>query len=167
MMTGISPSEYLRWSKLSKAVFELKYTTASILDIALKYGYESQEGFTRTFKNIFGITPGDYRRSDKTMESENWNVNKMIHDESHEQAEKGNWTKQNVDSWIVKKPARIWAAQREYDPAENGLEWNYGEAPIVESDNGEFGYTMWFPAKKTVNAENKYRYDIHADVIAL
>ena len=32
----------------------------TILDVALKYGYEDQGAFGRAFKRFFGITPSDY-----------------------------------------------------------------------------------------------------------
>lgn len=41
----------------------------------------------------------------------------------------------------------IWNVQRDYNLEGHSLEWNYSEAPIIESDSSEFGYTMWFPAK--------------------
>ncbi len=39
------------------AAFELQQTNAKVIDVALKYGYESPEAFSRAFKNLHGITP--------------------------------------------------------------------------------------------------------------
>lgn len=38
--TGLTLAEYIRWSKLAKAFFEVKNSDTSLIDIALKYGYE-------------------------------------------------------------------------------------------------------------------------------
>lgn len=54
---------YVRKRKLSCASMELINTSKSIIDIALDYGYESQQAFTRAFTNTFGISPGRYRQT--------------------------------------------------------------------------------------------------------
>ena len=36
---------------------------AAILDVALKYGYNSHEAFTRAFKSVWNITPSEYRKN--------------------------------------------------------------------------------------------------------
>lgn len=59
MSTGITVGEYIRWSKLVKSLLELKYTDEPIIDIALKYGYESQESYTRAIKDNFSLNPGE------------------------------------------------------------------------------------------------------------
>ncbi|MDR2972941.1 MAG: AraC family transcriptional regulator, partial [Bacteroidales bacterium] len=51
LITGLTLGEYIRWYKLTQALFDLKYSEMSIIDIAFKYGYESQEAFTRAFKD--------------------------------------------------------------------------------------------------------------------
>lgn len=56
-LTNISLSEYIRKRRLSKAFEELKTTNTKIIDIAIKYKYDSQISFTRAFKAMFQITP--------------------------------------------------------------------------------------------------------------
>ena len=56
-------SEYIRNRRLTLAGYELLKTNRSILDIALDYGYESHESFTRAFNRFHGIAPSDARRS--------------------------------------------------------------------------------------------------------
>ncbi len=255
MKTGISPREYLRWTRLCKAVFAIKYSQAALVDISLQYGYESQEGFTRAFKECFGVNPGDYRKSEALIKTDNWHINQMLQQMSHDAADNGIFSIQNVDSWMIHKPARIWAvarrnhenlppnefyklcamegimdktgslpdvlieggailtmehennqlcfgveletdypvellkefeifyipelpyvvfncppyakenhgsvihsiweAQKAYQPERHQLEWNYGEAPIIECDNDELGYTMWFPTKMIMTPISK------------
>lgn len=61
-MTGISVSEYIRRRKLSQVVFDIKNSDEKIIDIALKYGYESQTAFSRAFKEIHGQSPTSARK---------------------------------------------------------------------------------------------------------
>lgn len=56
-MTGIPLSEYIRRRKMSLAVVDLKDDAMKIIDVALKYGYQSPTAFTRAFKNVHGIAP--------------------------------------------------------------------------------------------------------------
>lgn len=59
---GDSVMGYVTRRRLSLAAAELAETDASVLEIALKYGYDSHEGFTRSFKSCMGITPTEYRK---------------------------------------------------------------------------------------------------------
>jgi len=59
--TGYSPVEYSRIYKLTRSALDLRRTEKSVLDIALDYGYESPESFSRAFKIFYGISPSEYR----------------------------------------------------------------------------------------------------------
>ena len=54
---GISPTTYIRNRRLTVAAQEISKNNKSILDIALKYGFESHEAFSRAFKNFHGVVP--------------------------------------------------------------------------------------------------------------
>ena len=54
-------SEYIRSRRLTMAAFDLLNSTDRIVDIALKYGYESQDAFTRAFKNFHSVLPSSVR----------------------------------------------------------------------------------------------------------
>lgn len=56
-ITDISLSEYIRRRRLTKAAFDLQFSDEKIIDIAIKYGYNSSESFTRAFKSLHGVTP--------------------------------------------------------------------------------------------------------------
>jgi AraC-like DNA-binding protein/GNAT superfamily N-acetyltransferase len=60
-VTGITPVAYLRKRRLTEAARELATSSKRILDIALDYQFQSQEAFTRSFKQEFGVSPGYYR----------------------------------------------------------------------------------------------------------
>lgn len=54
---GISPAEYIRNRRLTCAAEELTGEKCNILDVALKYGFESNESFTRAFIKFHGVSP--------------------------------------------------------------------------------------------------------------
>jgi len=61
--TSKSFGEYLRLYRLSRAAIELRDTDIRIVELSLKCGYESPEGFQRAFRKTFGINPADYATS--------------------------------------------------------------------------------------------------------
>ncbi|MBP1994059.1 helix-turn-helix transcriptional regulator [Paenibacillus eucommiae] len=58
---GTSIADYIRKRRLTRAALELVQTNKRILDIAIDYHFQSQEAFTRAFKKMFHLTPGQYR----------------------------------------------------------------------------------------------------------
>jgi AraC family transcriptional regulator len=54
---GITPAEYVRRRRLTLAITELSLDSSKVIDIALKYGYDSPDAFTRAFRNMHGVTP--------------------------------------------------------------------------------------------------------------
>lgn len=62
MITGMTVAEYTRKRKLTLAAQELALTAAKVVEIALKYGYDSPESFTKAFRKIHGIPPSEARQ---------------------------------------------------------------------------------------------------------
>ena len=56
-VNGLTPVEYARRRRLTLAARELSSGNSKIIDIAMKYGYESPDAFTRAFRNLHGVTP--------------------------------------------------------------------------------------------------------------
>ena len=56
-VVGCSVMEYVRGRKLSFAARDLVLTREKVLDIALRYGYETPQAFTKAFKQFHGISP--------------------------------------------------------------------------------------------------------------
>ena len=52
-IVGMSFKSYVAGRQLAMAALEIRDTKARILDIAIKYGYSSQEALTRAFKKAF------------------------------------------------------------------------------------------------------------------
>lgn len=61
-LTGHSAAAYLRKRRLSQAMVELMTARDDILTIALNYGFESHEAFTRAFRSAYGIPPSIFRK---------------------------------------------------------------------------------------------------------
>ena len=57
LLTDTTISEYVRKRRLTLAAHELQSEKASVLELALKYGYSSPDSFTRAFKQLHHITP--------------------------------------------------------------------------------------------------------------
>jgi len=67
IVTGLSISEYMRNRRLTLAGEELKNTQAKIIDISLKYNYDSPDSFTKAFTRFHGITPTTVRVSGDSL----------------------------------------------------------------------------------------------------
>ena len=61
IMCGLTLGDYIRMRRLSLAADELIHSDEKVIDIALKYGYETPESFTRAFSRFHGITPTEAR----------------------------------------------------------------------------------------------------------
>jgi hypothetical protein len=61
MITGITIGEYIRNRRLTLAGEELSSTKSKVIDVALKYGYETPEGFTKAFARFHGFAPSAAR----------------------------------------------------------------------------------------------------------
>ena len=57
LLTDMSPAEYLRKRRLSQAGAELVSGEGKVIDIAMKYGYDSPESFTKAFTRFHGVSP--------------------------------------------------------------------------------------------------------------
>ena len=62
IMVDYPLSEYIRFRKLSCAAIDLRETDEKIIEIAFKYGYESQDSFSLAFKKFHGHTPKEVRK---------------------------------------------------------------------------------------------------------
>lgn len=61
IMCGFTLGDYIRMRRLSLAADELRGSDDKVIDVALRYGYETPESFTRTFSRFHGITPTEAR----------------------------------------------------------------------------------------------------------
>ena len=56
-LCGFTVSEYIRNRRLTLAAEELSLSDAKVIDVAMKYGYDSHDSFTRAFTKFHGISP--------------------------------------------------------------------------------------------------------------
>ena len=63
IITEMNLSEYIRKRRLTQAASDIRNTDAKIIDIAVKYGYDSPKAFSSAFKSFHGITPSEARAS--------------------------------------------------------------------------------------------------------
>lgn len=61
-MAGVPLSEYIRRRRMTKAAFELQNSGAKVVDLALKYGYDSPTAFNRAFQSVHGVAPSAARQ---------------------------------------------------------------------------------------------------------
>lgn len=69
MLCGYTVGEYVRMRRLSLAGSELLSSDARVMDLAVKYGYDSSDSFTKAFTRFHGSTPTDVRRSGASLKS--------------------------------------------------------------------------------------------------
>ena len=69
MLCGFSVSEYIRNRRLALAGRDLITTDEKVIEIALKYGYDSPDSFTKAFARFHGITPLAARRNNVMLKS--------------------------------------------------------------------------------------------------
>jgi AraC family transcriptional regulator len=66
-IVGMSLRSYLRLRRLSEAVIALRETDRRILDVAVEFGFSSQEAFSRAFRDAWGCSPGAWRNERRPL----------------------------------------------------------------------------------------------------
>jgi len=69
IMCGYTLGDYIRNRRLSLAGAELNSGKAKVLDIALKYGYDSPDSFTKAFYRFHGVRPSEAREPGVALRS--------------------------------------------------------------------------------------------------
>lgn len=68
-LAGITLSEYIRRRRLTLAAFELKDKNVRVIDIAIKYRYNSPDSFARAFQNLHGISPSEAKKDGSSLKA--------------------------------------------------------------------------------------------------
>jgi AraC family transcriptional regulator len=66
-LVGKPVMEYTKLRRLARAADRLAKEQKRILDLALEYGFENHETFTRAFKEAYGLTPEEYRAKPRPL----------------------------------------------------------------------------------------------------
>ena len=69
ILCGFTLGEYIRNRRLTLAGRELATTNAKVIDVALKYGYESPDSFAKAFQKFHGILPSQARNNGSNLKS--------------------------------------------------------------------------------------------------
>ncbi|PNG22942.1 AraC family transcriptional regulator [Streptomyces cahuitamycinicus] len=69
-LAGMPLSEYIRRRRLTVAGAEVLSGDATLLEIAIRYGYGSGEAFARAFRTMHGVGPGEARRTGAALVSQ-------------------------------------------------------------------------------------------------
>lgn len=68
-MADLPLSEYIRRRRMSRAAVDLQNERNRVLDVAIKYGYDSPTAFNRAFKSIHGVAPSQIREQGVTLKA--------------------------------------------------------------------------------------------------
>jgi AraC family transcriptional regulator len=60
-LTSMTLTEYIRRRRLTLSAYELRDTNNRIIDIAIKYNFNSSDAYTKAFIKQHGMTPSDFR----------------------------------------------------------------------------------------------------------
>jgi AraC family transcriptional regulator len=66
-MAEVPLSEYIRRRRMTMAAVDLQNSDMKVIDVALKYGYESPTAFNRAFQSIHGISPSQAKSDGVTL----------------------------------------------------------------------------------------------------
>ncbi len=63
LLTGITVTEYVRRRRLTLAAIDLHHTNLKVIDLAMKYGFETPEAFSKAFRRQHGLSPREARKN--------------------------------------------------------------------------------------------------------
>lgn len=69
MLCGYTVGEYIRMRRLSLAGSEVLSSDRKVIDLAVQYGYDSPDSFTKAFTRFHGSTPTDVRKNGAALKS--------------------------------------------------------------------------------------------------
>ena len=122
-ITGMTVKSYVSGRRLALAALALRDTDERIIDIAVRYGYSSQEALTRAFLEMFGCTPASYRRNPAPIPLP---IRQVVYDHKHYQKPKGEITMSNTVLTEAHMKVEFIPAHK-YLGVWDGSAGNYGE----------------------------------------
>jgi AraC family transcriptional regulator len=66
-LVGESVMEHVRRLRLERAAARLRFSQASVTEIALQAGYGAHEAFTRAFRSLFSLSPSSFRKQRRPL----------------------------------------------------------------------------------------------------
>ena len=68
-LCGMTVGEYIRARRMTLAAQALAATEAKVIDVALRYGYDSPDSFAKAFQRFHGITPSQAKEPGAPLKS--------------------------------------------------------------------------------------------------
>lgn len=68
-LCGVTVGEYIRARRMTLAAQDLSREDVKVIDIAIKYGYDSPDSFAKAFQKFHGITPSQAKESGAPLRS--------------------------------------------------------------------------------------------------
>ncbi len=147
-LTHLSLGEYIRGRRLSLAAAELQAEKTKIIDIAMKYGYESHAAFSRAFARFYGITPSEARNTDIVLKAYPQLNFQIIMNERIEEMKK-----YSSRGYVVRENGPVYFT----DDMDKTVKWFeeilgwYGDVAARDSEGaGEYGCVFDYPGEVAV-----------------
>ena len=159
-LVGYSIKEYIRLRRISLAALELSSSNLCLVDIAVKYDFNSRDSFSRAFKRITGFLPSEFRKLNNEYSFERMSIM-----EKYFETQDKKLLKKYPDIKILKeiKPVRV-ACYCYFgkNPESNAFsvmrDWvNKSGLNLNEGNHRIFGYDNPSPASQE---QDEYGYEV-------
>ena len=127
-ITGFTMKSYIAGRRLARITEEIRDTKERILDIAVKYGFSSQEALTRVFREQYGCTPAAYRKKNKPVPM---TIHKHVLFPDYEETRLKTMEKEKLDIRVEYIPAHKYLGIWEDRAAHYGEFWQYHDCDEV------------------------------------
>ena len=161
---GMTPAVYIRRLKLSKSALKLRDEHCQILDLAMKMGFGSADGYQRAFRREFGCNPKEYSGSPVPI----WLFTPYLLENKERKATIMKETR-NIFIQVIEKPARKVIIKRGIKATEY---WTYcqevgcdvwGLLSSIKSISGE-PVCLWLPEHLRNPIENVYVQGVEVEL---
>lgn len=161
---GMTPAVYIRRLKLSKSALKLRDENCQILDLAMKMGFGSADGYQRAFRREFGCNPREYSNSPVPI----WLFTPYLLENKERKATIMKEIR-NIFIQVIEKPARKVIIKRGIKATEY---WTYcqevgcdvwGLLSSIKSISGE-PVCMWLPEHLRNPIENVYVQGVEVEL---
>ena len=161
---GMTPAVYIRRLKLSKSALKLRDEHCQILDLAMKMGFGSADGYQRAFRREFGCNPKEYSGSPVPI----WLFTPYLLENKERKATIMKETR-NIFIQVIEKPARKVIIKRGIKATEY---WTYcqevgcdvwGLLTSIRSISGE-PVCLWLPEHLRNPIENVYVQGVEVEL---
>jgi AraC-like DNA-binding protein/DNA gyrase inhibitor GyrI len=151
--TGYDIKEYIRRRRFEKACSDLEAADMPTVEVAMKYGYSTQDAFIKSFKAVVGTTPGRYSKTTLKYKFEKVNLLEMNFEVVNQQL-KSKYPEIEVLSNLPRmRVASYWVLSE--SPEEDGYKVIMAWAKknkLLKPDNGArifgFDYPSYFAQKR-------------------